>query len=507
MLEVMPVAAFTTGKLPLNSGQSTVTFLLSVRNPQQRRMSYFNLEYAVNELEYNIQTLPASVGTSVGQNYRESSWLTFINPLDTLGLGQVQVPIPLRVYPSFPLLSQQQAVPSHEGSTDLDKAKEWNYEFNLDYQNAAQDSMELGVFFNRLSDQPPPMPAALQGTAQDNTALYQALAAFATVYAPVSDDLTLLLTNPTSPNVLPALQAFHDLVKKVSDAWTGETLDFALATDDDGEIHWYQFGTIVNEQQLDQYQYLVLQDDEKKPLWPTIDGASPALSLPSEVLYTYTNPISQPLDLDFAFKELDVLQRQNGWSGVAVTRNQDLLGSTDAAKQTNQDFVYQTPLALFSSKITPYVLIDTSLPMSTSNPQDLKHALGDFFAVLFDKAPPDTTFMVKVASRFAYPLAPGATDDQTIWTTLPLVLNPLASFNPATDADPSNPQSFVSLFGQASLDAAAAAGVNNIPSDVSRRYVVDVSIYSSLQNSGDTGTTVPSKPVLEVRNRYWQLPA
>jgi hypothetical protein len=93
-------------------------------------------------------------------------------------------------------------------------------------------------------------------------------------------------------------------------------------------------------------------------------------------------------------------------------------------------------------------------------------------------------------------------DDQSLITSIPLVLNPLATFNTATDANPANPQSFVSLLAQAAVAGAAATGASNITGV----YLFEVSVYSSLQAPGGQDV-LPSKPILDVRNRYWLPPA
>jgi hypothetical protein len=463
------------------------------------------------------------MGTSSGVagNYVESSWLTFINPLDAVSFGQVQVPIPLRAFPSLPVLSLQTAAASFPGSSDLVKAKQWNYKFELDNQIAAQDSMDLGAFFNTTGSQAPTPPGQQAAKQSSTEILNAALAQFMAVQAPIMNDLTLLLSDPANSAVLPALQAFHDLVKKVSDAWFAPPAVNAGIQQDQGEIHWYQINTIIDEQVQDQFQFLVLTDNEVNPLWPEINDKPYTYQMGPEALYAYNEPISVPLDLHFGFNDLDAIGRQNGWSGVQVIRNQNLLGNPDA--QTNQAFVYQTPLTLFSNKITPYLLIDALAPLSpgvgADSASQLAQALANFFTVLFNLGTPQqpaNSFQIKAQCRYAFILVPATAsvsghtaqaleDDQSIITSLPLVLNPLYLFNPATDADPTNPNSFVFQLAQAALANAEIAGV--VASDgttlVPGMYLFDFSVYSSLPSAG---ATAPSKPILDIRNRYWESP-
>jgi LysM repeat protein len=408
-VELLPAASFSTGKVPLASGDSSVTVLVGIRDPLQRRMAYFDFDFAITQLEYDIK-LPAPIAApAVGANYRQSSWLSFVRPVRAAALGQVQTPIPLRAYPNAPVLSAQSAVPSHPGDRDLALAKEWNYTYALDYQAAVQDSIEIGLFFNRLSDDPPTPPTAPGLGAPALSGVDVALAQFNEVGPAVDDDLRLLLTDPADSRVLPALTAFRDLVKRVSDAWSARALAAAPAPDD-GDAFWYQVDPLVNEQQPDEFSYLALTAAGPDQPWPTIDGAAPDLKVGPQALYTYPHPISVPLDLKLALPELDAVRYQNGWSGVAVSRNENLLGRTDPAATTNPQFVYRTPLSLFSSKVTPTLLIDALAPLTTRD-VDLATAFADFFSVVFNLAstPPATTFQVKVAARYAYSLTSSLT--------------------------------------------------------------------------------------------------
>lgn len=520
-VEVLPVISFTTSKLPLQQGTNTFTSLVSVKNAAQRRMAFLDLTYAINELEYDIQLPPASLARDLATNYRESSWLTFINPLNSADLGQVQMPIPLREHPGFPVLTAQTATATYPNSTELAKAKQWDYAFHLNSQNAAQDSMELGLFFNRVSTTPPTPPNQLNNNSGENPALNAALANFNAVYPEISADLALLLTEPSNAAVGVALQAFTTLVQAVSTAWQNAPQRFALALDEDGEQHWYDFATLINQQQPEQYEYLLLANNEPQPLWPTINNANPTLALTSEALYDFTAPVAQPLDLTFSFDALDTIQRQSGWAGLSITRNQNLLGSAAPTEQTNPAFVYQTPLTLFTNQITPSLLLDVLAPLSENNSvadsaAALKQALSDFFTVLFNLAtqPPATTFQIRAACRYVYVLAAQETDiiaalndPQTLAPSLPLVLNPTANFNPTSDADPTNPNSFVSLLAEAVLANANALGLTDSTGAalVPGACLFDVTVYSSLLQSGQTN--VASKPVLDIRKRYWLPPS
>ena len=511
-VELLPAASFSTGKVPLASGESSVTVLVGIRDPLQRRMAYFDFDFAITQLEYDIQ-LPAPIASSpVAADYRQSSWLSFVRPVRAATLGQVQTPIPLRAYPNAPVLSAQSAVPSHPGDRDLVRAKEWNYTYALDYPAAAQDSIEVGMFFNRLSDDPPVPPSGSGLGAADLSAVYVALAQYNEVAPAVDEDLRLLLTDPADSRVLPALTAFRDLVKRVSDAWSARALAAAPAPDD-GDAYWYQVSPLVNEQQPDEFSYLALAAAGPDQPWPTIDGKTPDLEVGPQALYTYRHPISVPLDLKLALPELDAVRYQNGWSGVAVSRNENLLGRADPAAATNPLFVYRTPLSLFSSKVTPTLVIDALAPLTTRD-VDLATAFADFFSVVFNlgSSPAPATFQVKVAARYAYALTSSLTSSgepaETITPSVPLVLVPLYAFDTATDANPASPTSFVSRLAAAVTAAADTTGAATVPG----QYLFDIGVYSSLKPAADQEVAapegaaqeaLPSKPLLDIRNRTY----
>ncbi|HUC56486.1 MAG TPA: LysM peptidoglycan-binding domain-containing protein [Streptosporangiaceae bacterium] len=492
-VELLPAASFTTGKLPLGNGASSATVLVGIRDPLQRRMAYFDFDFAITQLEYDVQLPEPLAASAVAANYRQSSWLSFVRPVHAAALGQVQTPIPLRAYPGVPVLSAQSAVPSHPGDRDLVRAKEWNYTYALDYQAAAQDSIELGMFFNQLSDTPPAPPSApgLGAPAGVDVALAQ----FNEVAADVEEDLRLLLTEPSDSRVLPALRAFRDLVKRVSDAWSARALADGIAPED-GDAFWYRVDPLVNEQQPDEFSYLALTAAGSGQPWPAIDGSQPDIETGTQALYEYRHPISVPLDLKLALPELDAVRYQNGWSGVAISRNENLLGSAGPDAATNPLFVYRTPLSLFSSKVTPALLIDAPAPLTTRD-TDLATAFADFFTVVFNlaSAPPPAVFQIKVTARYAYSLTPA----DAITPAVPLILVPLYAFDTATDANPASSSSFVSRLAAAVIAAAGTTGAATVPG----QYVFDIGVYSSLKPAGDQ-ETLPSKPLLDIRNRTYQ---
>ncbi len=522
-IQSMPVFSFTTGTVPLAPGQAPASFLFTVKDAAQRKMTFLNLDYVINELQYALQ--PPQFG-----GYQQSSWLSFIIPLDeanaahlhsSASLGQAQIPIPLRVYPTAASLASQTANPSHKDSPDLKLAKEWTYAFGMDHQNAAQDSLEMGIYFNWTAATPAPPRSSVSNGSE--TALYTALAQFATAYPQVKMDLNLLLTDPANGNIAQALSAFAQLLLDVCQAWpTGA--GGSPPQPADGESHWYELDTIVDQEAMDRYKYLLLRTTDQPATWPQLNGQGPDITIPgtppspSEALYAYTQPITQPLDLLCGFVDQDVVQRQNGWSSISVTRNQHLLtlSSANQPVETNPAFVYSTPLSLFANKIYPLLNISNlspfqNVPRTTADPvTELAAALGGFFSVLFNlnENPPPATYTIKVNARYIYTkvalpaqsasgrgagIVIDAPDELN--SILPVVLVPQYDFNTPGDADPGNQNGFVYQLAAAIDRAATQLGITVPAGD--RAYLFDVTVYSSLSTSNNA-------PLLQITNLLYQ---
>jgi hypothetical protein len=112
------------------------------------------------------------------------------------------------------------------------------------------------------------------------------------------------------------------------------------------------------------------------------------------------------------FKNLNALMTQNAWSGVRLFRNRKLI----EGKQTNNKFIYTTPLMRFSSIARPLMQTDrffdiAQLPQSDNSqtpPSAAVHqSLKKHLLVLFRNLIPakiEVPFFVKVTATYAYVL-------------------------------------------------------------------------------------------------------
>jgi LysM repeat protein len=532
-LDLTPVYSFTTGKLPLVDGASQATFLLNVRDAANRKSIPLNLDYVVNDVEYDID--PNAV-----DDYRESSWLSFIIPLSSAWeqgtgnnarIGPTRIPIPLRGFPQPPVLSEQTAAPVDGDASH----KKWSYRLQIEEHDiAAQDTTYLHIGFNvgsetmfEESQAAPPVPADVA----------QALAQFNSVYPEVQNDLDVLFAPESADNanvVLKAVAAFSDMVGALAAAWDTPppaTLSASSASDElMPEMHMYEIEPVVSDISSEQFAYLRLRPayGTQESLWPQITDAQTGTLLPllaqsaTQSIYTYQQSVQSTLNLGFAFDRtgispvytdnLDIIRQQNGWGGACVRRNLNLI----AGQTTNNTFVYRTPLSLFPNKVTPLIQVGhfDALNPEKSGPADvpetLATALSQFFQNLFTPAPTGglTHFTIAVTAQFGYPLAgPISTlsgsnlgsalggaiigDSELLVSYTPLLMVPTYIFDVANDWKDED-GSFVYQLATNVEQVAQNTGVQ------ARQglFVFDVIVYSSIMSAG-------LLPILEWRNLYF----
>jgi LysM repeat protein len=604
-LQLVPQTSFTTAKAPLCASGSRITSLFSIKDPAAHKSVTLDLDYSVNQLEFDIHGVAGIAG------YQNSSWLSFVIPLaDTAqtsgAAGQIQIPVPLRGYPPPVVISNQVSETGWPGGnqnvqvlTAETQATEtqWNYGFSALRQTAAQDVLSLEVRFNTSGgtssvNGPPPAPTS------PHEAVIEALAAFSVVWPTIADDLAQLPdlqagTTP-APSILHAVQALQQLIETVRKAWmptlraealpvSEQVYTYALSALTQGEPPYFSalildrldqtaqdapddflftapsaadtgpldggklpadlaavfaaYGfpvgaptVVVNRAGADwsvvdetavqttpdgaftaPQTYRILHDPAssvltvwRQYLWPAVrltpaagsangstgwlngtqSGARLVLDLPPN-----TAMVDQPLALDFAFYRLNLLLLQNAWGGSYVSRNSNLIqGGT-----VNPAFVYQTPLAMFPTKITPFFTRSNPLALAGDT---LRDAVSSFFETLVSAqmaTAPGTTRQIRVQGRYRQALD-GVSDPSqaALVFDTPLVLVPLYSFNVSTDWSSSDTSDFCAQLTQALVNNATAAG---IPLTTTGQYVLDVMVY----NVSSDATTAP-QPLLRLEN-------
>jgi len=466
--------SLTTAKVGLSNASETATFLLSVKSPALTAHADFLLDYQVNQLEIVNSSAPAVDG------YQASDWLSFVNPLSGLNPKQTafEVPMPLRAYPSPVSLVDQSGIQSVAQPRQPQDLVGWDYTMTYDHLYAAQDSTAIEIVFNQTS---PSSTREPQTTANQLTPLLTQLAQFITAYPLLKDDLALLPKLPqgqANKIATLAVQAFESMVSSIIANWPAPTDTRAVRFAQQDVVPFppipmnYSLSLIDDSSGV--LTQLVLSSSASNPVWPAISvvvqNQAIGLGNPevqgSQATYSYPSqpPVSMANSLRhvFTFPGQSILTAQNGWAGVQITRNAQL--SAQASKQTNDSFIYKTPVTGFSSMAVPLIQATHIMPITG---QHLSDALADFFAALFGSTS-TTAYPIRIACSYAYQLA-ASTDPgvDPLNSLMPVLLVPSFNYTPNASS------TFAAELAQAVLNSSPA------PTQGSA-YWFDVSIFSSV---------------------------
>lgn len=392
IVEALPEMSLSTAKVSLGRVKEgntppPLSFLLSVKRPEEQGKLLLNLDYAISELEHGIEDVPGA------GSYQASSWLTFPRPFAggdkgaeatvRTAIPQIQVPIPLRAYPRLPNLTGQSGMPSKSPPPTIAAARQWDYRFDFELNTASQDSDHVEVRFGSARE------ALAAGFAADR--LFPALAAFAAAYPLLKDDLALLATlgsDSSSPVARYAVQALSYLAEGVARALRSGVMPMA-APGPTGEVYAYRLTTLSDGKQLK-----TLRLDPAAPgptgasaIWPQMLAKSPTaptggtgpdmgyVPLPGERgLYDIPPGFSAEMPAigyRALFPGRDVIQDAEAAGRVAVSRNDRLipsgpLGPTGPTSPvpTLGGFVYRTPWVEPVNPLVP--LIESGVPIDVA---------------------------------------------------------------------------------------------------------------------------------------------
>ncbi len=447
IIRLVPEHNLSTATTTLLNGDSTVTILCNLKSPGDRRKLLLDLDYVINELEYDIRTVPGTEG------YQSSSWLAFVLPISRTGstprtvqtdLGQVEIPIPLRGYPPRPYLMEQTGGASYTATgMTVEQAMLWNYSFSYEYQQAAQDTIYLRTTFNKASE---------QSTWLDiPSGFFDSLAQFAYAYPAIASELERLLTSSdTGDQVLNnTIGTFADIVESVATSWSYQQENVVTNAAPTEQAYnyraaWTVFDGGTTEEAVLGSMRLTLMPDEQgvrppqaSPTgeFPTVEWLDPADGWrpltqtersASECLYEYAPflpPAFQPIRHRLGFNRMNLMTTRNALAGSYVRRNEDLIRT----RTTAQWFLYTTAVFNFSSTLQPLIEHDQRIELAPANLHDALKALFNAFADAAAGAP----FMTDVAIQFGYTLVPGTDPDDAIISHIPVLFQPMAPY--ATD--------------------------------------------------------------------------
>jgi LysM repeat protein len=431
-----PGYTLSPAKVALADGGSYLTFVVSVKHPASDRRLNLDLRYAIGEIEYDIASVAGISG------YQSSSWLSLLIPIGDPGadtptdralaqdalIGELCVPVPLRVTPTPPSMVAQAATPVP--ATDkpsslaaiLDRLKRWDYGFTFEHQSSDQDTRHVSVTFNG----PPPGPA-VKGGVEDPKALFYALAQFVSVYPAVQHDLAVLPTlgpGTSSPSAVNAVAIFADLIARVTAALQpaleeaaedqpsiGITVDYSVEVTESQPGTWAMVLTLLSAP-APGVGWPELFAVDSMGIKHQLIAAAPSGDTRS---YTYPSGVeTTTARYAWAFEDLDVTAIQSGVAAMWVVRNQNLGGS---GQTVNQEFVYTTAVAEFSNPVVPLLVRQDVVPIRDSG-GSVTASLEAVLDCLFGSG--TWSADIGFAGRYSYQLGQGGGDGSALRAELPI---------------------------------------------------------------------------------------
>jgi len=407
-------------------------------------------------------------------------------------MGRTDVPIPLRYYPLSPSLILQQAEADESSREVIRDLREWRYTIIYEHPEVAQDSIDCIVRLNvpdtdqTLGNVSQPaveipefvrlllnfkenlsgMKAAIEplkaGNVTEDTE--KALYAFAFLTGQIATNWAIV-RGGESGHYMPLAGDLHFEVSE-------ETLTFMDNTDEaatregivitrkgladadliqldrsfvekDGVpnakellkrgIH--KTGTAANPVYLKQLvPILELPGFMKDPAVadnPSISPGTPE----SRTFFFAIDPDDQTFfgdssipDRKFSIENLDLLQQQNAWASIWLSRNKNLA----FGKTTNPDFIFRTPAVRFTNRFTPSIVnrepwdiatLPAGGPASSATlVNHLSNMLDLFKPGVVTPQAAHQRYTLQIACRYAYAMARGAGLNEDLVTTLPILL-------------------------------------------------------------------------------------
>jgi hypothetical protein len=314
-------ATLSTAKVSIVPGndESSLTFGFDVPVTEEaQNVMIPGATFRVTHVEHTIE---AEADTA----YERSSWLTLVKG-EPITIGQQVVPIPLRSFPTAPVLKRHADISEWQFDSPLRDVDEWRYEFEYDALLAAQDTLrsDPGINFApataRAFRVARPLPEALFEFSLNWEPRYstpgQSLSERFESVVPAARLFDQGDTNhPDVQQAIASIRDLHELVRGVTVA------------------DWY---------------------------WRIPSGVGGAL-LPEADDVQKTGPTESQWEKFVKITNTLRLRNERSASGaVQITRNDNLLPN----RETNPAFVYATPPVRFPNPLIPIINRDEPFKIS-----------------------------------------------------------------------------------------------------------------------------------------------
>lgn len=376
--------AISNSAVPL-CGKAMASFLtFTFTTPDKTASSVVDLKpsYNISHLQYGLQPMPPPLET-----YTASSWLSFVIPFSQASpevrdavpgtIGKLEIPIPLKAFPSAPTISTQSAAGFPEPET-VAQARLWSYAFAYDYAGASQDDVHARVNFTN--------PDQLNATTESTQSFEEQLLQFSTAWPAILADLNANVARPGGEiPAINALLSFAWLATNIAAAWpvAPPVTESALFNDEQELDFTIDQQPITVGQNTDVFAVVVGKPGDGFAI-PTIDipaftrvllpgkddtyiytwgDATPPQYLPYEQGLTLTSRAVTMMPAGASDAQyFDVLTRQQAWGSAATGRN-EFYG--EELCPGNPLFIYRSPYARASTPAVP-LLTTTGIDMGKS---------------------------------------------------------------------------------------------------------------------------------------------
>ncbi len=488
------------------SDLSTLTYLFDTKTPELFANLELDLEFIPAELEFDIVNL-----TGVTDR-QASNFLSFVRPSNLQqSMGSSPVPIPLRHYPMPPSLIFQRAEADPTSLTVLADVRQWKYSVVYEHPDVSQDSIDCILQLNlpQVDNLP-----TVSGGISPPTDLFKSLVNFGEVYPQLAIDLKRLqleglVSVPGLENdrkrATKAMTAFEFLVSRVVKDWSASATSVHTYSPTKGDLHFEiheESGTNPGEREG---LVTTLQTVASKIGGPAIE---PTLALPGSkekdlpiregqtITFTFEpdpgdltffGDSSVP-DRKFIVENLDVIEHQNAWASVWLSRNKQLIRDAAGPVDTNLAFVFQTPAVRFNTMVNPFITNDEIWDIATLDSADdtpqrrpLEAHLSTLIRELFPSFP-GNKYEVRLSCRYAFSLATGRGLNEDLVTTLPILLGLRIS-----------PEDLAATYATSLRDELQIWLRDNRPSTEKASLIFSVDLFSKLDENSDT-----SLPMLRI---------
>jgi hypothetical protein len=463
--------------LPIAAGNTYLNFLVGTIAPGLSADLQLPLFYDIGFIDHRFQTSEEKFG------YIPSSWLRFVVP-DTdpdktpppvldVAMGALDIPIPLRAYPSAPSLVSQLAQPTYPATTPantpttIPEALQWNYVLQLALPQIAQDDLHLSVLGNGAKVD------RTIGTERGNN-LFNALATFQDFQTRFLPQAINSITTGTSAAAT-WLGDIVTLVQAVATAWQPEAENAPTLVVDDTPVanpapfKWDYTLQVPHENQP---VITLTWNDASTPIWPTINGingVAVANSNPPECTYTFP-ALPLPDVLTLVWSALSIITVQSLSTAAWIERNETLV----QGQATNPAFVYGTQTVSFKDPLVPLLSVPT--PLKLLNTQGVTDAVTQFITQVMQPPTPASEVGWGLEAGYSFMLV-GQPGPQSLNTRLPVFLVRTALTTSTPPATP--PPESLQNFGAELIAALKNWHQNFHPSDTNASLLFELTLFSS----------------------------